>query len=405
MMARISERFWPVSSFVVLMATTGTAVGMVQMALPLLALDLGASPAEIGMIRGASGLGLLLAVLPAGFLVDRFGARWTFHIGNTGVILATAALLVANRPDALMALVLAEGLFRALRLTALNAAFFQSLPRIGHARVGWFWGALSIGLAFAGPVAGAALLGWGPYRTVFVAAVAIMMLPSAFFGLIATDPPHLGPEQGLLGTVGSHLRGFATLMRHRNVPGSLAMEMLVAATFTAFATFITVMAVSEFHLEPATASLLLAVEGVAYIVTVFTAAPFVQRLPHRSAALLALGLSATALAGLSLTASVAGLAVCSLTLGAGLGLLNLGSSSCAGRLPGEKGKVAGLFAAAISVGVGGVPVLAGLVAERFGAHAVFIAFVPLFVLVAAALSWSPRPDRAMGGAVGQESPP
>jgi MFS family permease len=385
-MAHAREQVWQPLAFVVLMAATGTAVGMVQLALPLFALDLGAGPAEIGLIRGASGVGLMLAVVPAGFFVDRFGARATFHAGNAGTIIATAALLLADRSGLLVVLMLAEGLFRALRFTALNAAFYQALPRIGHGKVGWIRGALSIGLAFAGPLAGAALLGWGPSRTVFAVAVAAMLLPAALFGLIDSEAPGVPPVQGLFATVATHLRGFAALVRRPDVPGSLAMEMLVAGTFTAFATFITVMAVGEFHLGPATASLLLAVEGGAYIVTVFTLGPLVQRLPHRTGALLSLALSTAALAGLSLVRSAEGLAALSLALGGGLGLLNLGSATCAGRLPGEKGKVAGLFAAAVGLGAAGGPLLAGLVAERFGAHAVFIAFVPLFAAVAAGIA-------------------
>jgi MFS family permease len=55
----------------------------------------------------------------------------------------------------------------------------------------------------------------------------------------------------------------------------------------------------------------------------------------------------------------------------------------AGTLPGQKGKVAALFATSVSVGIAIAPVLAGGVAEVFGARAVFIAFVPACLLLAA----------------------
>lgn len=90
-----------------------------------------------------------------------------------------------------------------------------------------------------------------------------------------------------------------------------------------------------------------------------------------------------ALTGLSLSSRVYGLIGFSARLGAGLGVLNLVSSTPAGTLPGKKGKVAALFSMAASIGVATAPALAGGIAQLFGSRPVFIAFVPLCLLLAA----------------------
>jgi len=153
--------------FLLLSAGTGVAVGVLALALPLYALALSATPSEVGLIRAASGVGMLLSVIPAGFLVDRFGAQAMFHVGSVAVILCVIGYRFAPGPLALVGVALFEGAFRSLEFNALTATFLQALPRFGMKTVGWHKGALSLGLSFVGPLLGGALLGGLNFHAVF----------------------------------------------------------------------------------------------------------------------------------------------------------------------------------------------------------------------------------------------
>jgi MFS family permease len=68
-------------------------------------------------------------------------------------------------------------------------------------------------------------------------------------------------------------------------------------------------------------------------------------------------------------------------LGLGLGFLNLVTSSRIGLMEGEKGKIVALFAAAVGAGISLGPMLGGLVGQYLGVQNIFLAFIPLFMLL------------------------
>jgi len=384
-MSSRAARLGQLASFIALNASNGIALGMVNLALPLYALSLDANQVELGAVRGAAGLGLLCAVIPAGFIIDHFGPKRMFHLGNTVAILCVLALALVKTPLALALLMLTEGTFRSMKFTALNASFFQSLPQFGMSRVGWYKGSLSLGLTVLGPVLGGQLLGRVSFETLFHLVVAVMLIPAALTLAAPADPPRPRDDLGLRTTIRSQLRDFGHHLRRPDVIDALATEALVAASFATFATFGVVLAVSVLSLTPAEASLLLGAEGLAFIAVVFGAGDIATRQPRHVASLSGIALATAGFAGLSLAGGPVSLVACALGLGLGLGLLQLASSNCAARLPGEKGKVAALFLAAMSSGVSLGPMFGGLVAEHFGTRAVFAAFVPLFAAMAALL--------------------
>nr|WP_294517481.1 MFS transporter [uncultured Rhodopila sp.] len=366
-----------------LSAATGISVGVLSLALPLFALSLSATAAQVGLIRAAAGIGLLCAVLPAGFLVDRFGSKAMFHAGSLGMVFSVIAYRFSAEPAALIAIAVFEGGFRCLAFNALTATFLQALPRFGMKTVGWSKGALSLGLSFLGPLLAGALLGIADFHTVFAAVVVLMLAPNVLMTLVGDGPPRRAGTGGALASVLSHGGEIAALLRQPNVAACLAAEALVAATFSAFGTFIVVLAVSALGMTPMTASILAATEGAAFIITVFAFGGLIQRLSHRAAVLVGAGISAPSLACLSGSGAVPVLFAAALTLGWGLGLASLVTTSRAGTLPGEKGKVASLFMAAAGLGIAIGPAFGGSVAAWFGVRAVFAAFVPLYALLAA----------------------
>ena len=147
-----------ITSFLILNVVSGTVGGAMQLVVPLYAMSLQATTAQIGVIRGISGLGMLLLVIPAGFLVDHFGSKKLFITGSLAGTLTTLALVTAKVPLAMTALLGFSGLFSSLKMTALNASFFRNLRDMGVEKAGWFKGSMSIGLTFLGPAFGAFLV-------------------------------------------------------------------------------------------------------------------------------------------------------------------------------------------------------------------------------------------------------
>lgn len=382
--------------FLLLGMGSGIAAGMLSVAVPLAALHLGATQAQTGLLRALSGLGLLLAVAPAGFAVDRFGVRAVFLAGSLGTAVCLLGCATAPEPATLALAVLGEAVSRGLLFGALGAAFLQVLPRFGLHRVGWHKGAVSVGLGFLGPVLGGALLGWLSFAAVFAVGGLLALAANLLLRLVNLPIPRGdGPADRV------RARGFAgrgaigVLLRQRDVRRCLAAEALVSATFASFTTFIIVLAVAGRGLSPAAAAWLAGIEGLAYVVTAFTAAAPLQRLPPARAVRACALLVMPALAGLALATQFASLLLCAAALGVGLGLLTLVITTRAGTLPGEKGRITGLFMTATSLGGAAGPAFAGAVAAGFGTPAVFLFFVPLFGLLAAPdlllNSWRARP--------------
>src|SRR5512133_164829 len=373
------------AGFITLNMTNGTAVGLLYMTLPLYALSMHASATQIGMIRGASGLGLLLLVIPAGFLVDHFGTKKLFLIGNSAVLLVIILLTSIKTPGILILLMFIEGLSRSLKFTDISATFFQSLHRFGLEKAGWYKGSLSIGLTFLGPALVGLLLGVVSFDTIFVLALIIMLLPSLFIFFLHTEQHRRTSGEGLKSSTRSQTRDFVAIIQHKGLCLALLAETLCTACLSTFTTFIVIIVVKEWHLKPGMAALLLSLEGGAFILTVFGAGRLVHNCRQRSAYLVSIGVSMAALTGLSLSPTYSLMLVSAVLLGFGLGLINIVTSSCAGGMKGEKGKIASLFAASAGLGNSFGPLVSGVVAQYFSVQKVFFVFVPLLLLLGASI--------------------
>lgn len=386
-MFEASPRHGRLPVFLLLSLTTGLGVGVMSITIPFYALSLSATPADVGLIRAASGIGSLLVVIPAGFVVDRIGARWAYHLGSLADILCVLSFRLVSNPGQLAALGFIDSGFRSLGFNAVTAIFYNALPRFGAKRVGWHKGALSIGLSFLGPVLAGTLLGTGSFGLVFGTVIALMVLANLLMMAIDTPPPRPSHEGRLTAGAARALSELWVLGRRPYVALCLATETLVTATFTAFSTFIIVLAVQDLHLNSATASLLSGSEGATFIIAVFAAGGLVQRLSPHGALLTGACVVGGSLIGFAATSYLAALFGCALTLGFGLGLLNLVTTTCAGTLVGGKGRAVSLFMASASLGGASGPATAGILAGWFGIQAAFLVFVPLYALLAGALLW------------------
>ncbi|MCE3289467.1 MAG: hypothetical protein K0R83_1479, partial [Caulobacter sp.] len=156
--------------FVVLaaMALVVLDAGIANLALPVIGQALGLSAAHSVLVVTAYQAGLVMALLPAGALGERYGYRRVFVAGVTIFALASAGCAVAPSAPWLVAARLVQGLGGAA-VMALGVALLRQAvggPRLGAA-IGW--NALTVALASAAaPSLGALLLSVAGWRGLFV---------------------------------------------------------------------------------------------------------------------------------------------------------------------------------------------------------------------------------------------
>lgn len=118
-----------------------------------LALRVGASAAQVGLLAAAFAVGALLLAVPAGRIVDRFGAGRVLSMMSIIAPLPIAAALVVRHTATLLAVAVVFGCIQILMVVAAQAAVAATSTRAGlDVAFGW----LSAGTS-AGQVAGPAL--------------------------------------------------------------------------------------------------------------------------------------------------------------------------------------------------------------------------------------------------------
>jgi MFS family permease len=320
-------------------------------------------------------------VIPAGFLVDHYGPRQLFVIGSVLATATTAGLGLAETPAALAILMGLSGLLHALRMTALNASFFANLKTIGIARAGWFKGSMAIGLAFIGPLLSGLLIDFMSMTSIFYLLAGLTLLPIGLALVFLQNHAQTADNQQSRPAIVEQLAQFRALLALRTLYLPLLTECLSTALFATFSAFVAVIAIQRLGLPPASASLLLGVEGALYIVTLFAGWPLFQSLGVRGVYGVSTIVILASLFLLTISHSISGLAAAAIGLGLGLGLTNLIVSDRIGHVDAEKGKVVGLFSAFIGVGLAIGPLIGGAVGTTFGTSAIFLSFVPLFLLL------------------------
>jgi predicted MFS family arabinose efflux permease len=370
-----------ITSFLVLNIVFGTVGGAMQLVVPLYALSLHATTVQIGIIRGISGIGMLLLVIPAGFLVDHYGSKKLFITGSIAGTFTTFALTAAKVPLAMTALLGLSGLFSSLKMTALNASFFKNLKDMGLDKAGWFKGSMSIGLTFLGPVFGAFLVKIAGFGTIFTLLAFMTLIPASLVFFFHSEVRHHAQMAEFRTVVRRQLHDFREMIGRREIYLPLFTESVSTACFSTFSTFIVVIAVKSLHFKPGIASFLMTVEGGVFIFTVFATGTLINRLSQLQLYMVSVSVTVVSLVVLTIADTMLLITASTVILGFGLGLINLVTSSRIGRMEGEKGKIVGLFSAAVGAGISIGPMLGGVVGQYFGVRNVFLVFVPLFLLL------------------------
>lgn len=384
------------AAFLAVSITAGSSAGIMQLVVPLYALDLGIGDAGIGLIRGMGPIGGLATTLPGGFLIDHFGPRRIYV--TCGLIDALFIVLIptATSRELLMLYLFIGGGVATLRWTALNSSFLERLDYFGLVKSGWMRAAMAIGLSFLGPLIGGQLVHHTSYPVAFGVIAAFIFLPLCFIPGFKTGEehrphvPHKGDDLPIL-TQFRHLAGNRLLLR------TGMLQSVAMACNHAFLVFIIILLVKNLNYSPQIASLVISAQGIGAVLTMFWGGDLADRFRMQRVHVACFLMQVFGLVAAGFFNNILIVATGAVVLAMGAALLMATSYSQLARLEGKKGKISGFFFLLTGTGVALGPVYSGYLASWFDIRAAFIGFLPLVLAALAflALTWKAEKNRVL----------
>lgn len=199
-----------ISSVLAAMSLVVLDFGMVNVALPTMAAELGVSPAEAVLVLTAYQTALVMALLPCAALGERFGNRLVFQVGVA--VFLTGSILCAVSPSLpfLIAARFLQGLGGAA-VMALGVALLRTAVPPGQLGAAVGWNALTVALSSAAaPTLGALIIARLDWAWLF-----LINLPIGVAAMIAAfSQAHLAGSRARLDLISFALNGavFALLV-------------------------------------------------------------------------------------------------------------------------------------------------------------------------------------------------
>jgi predicted MFS family arabinose efflux permease len=357
---------------------TGATLGMSKVMLTLFAVNMGASPSQLGAVNSVEGLSIALLTLPAGVLVARLGSRPVYVVASA---IAAVFYLLLPKSTSWIELALCVGLCSmcsAFRIVAMSGAFMDLLPALGAGKAGWFRGAVMTGLVLVGPLSGTLLV------QRFGTAGAYAFVSGGFLVMALAGPLVLPrarhPERDQ--AVTQSLARFIGLLRHPIVARVCALDLAMAMILSYFASFIVLIGMKEFGLRPPVAALLVIVEGSTSVLTMFLGGLLLRDFGFRQMFALNAGFLLAGLATLSAARSARILAVGAMLLAVGLAIAHLLTVRRLSMLDVNKGSAASLQIMAQTVGLFLGTLLGGALADWLTTQAVFACAAVVYAMAA-----------------------
>lgn len=361
--------------FILLSVTSGISSGFMQLLFPLFALSLNIGDGGIGLLRGIGQLGGLLTTLPGGFLIDRYGARRIYVISGLLNVLAICLIPTAATFSLLLAFLVIEGLIGSIRWTALNTAFFERLSTIGISRAGWMRAAMAIGLSFLGPLLAGSLATSFTFQVNYLLTAFFILVPICLLLVQSTlAPPSLHQRENDATPLREQFR---SLLGNRLLMSTALNQSLSMSCFNAFSVFIILLLVKTLHIAPATVSLLIAVQGIGFVLVMFGGGSLIRSFSRSTLYVACYVLQILALLAVGTSDRLWLIWVGSISLGIGCGLMTTMSYTVLGNMAGKKGKITGIFYFITGTGIALGPIFGGFLAAQFGIRAAFTGFLPL----------------------------
>lgn len=363
--------------FMLINISSGVAIGMMNFIIPIYALSLNASSTEIGMIKGFTGIGDLLVVLPAGFVVDYLGSRKTYSVSCVSSALIIILLSFAVTPKLLLLIMIFYGVARTFRTTSLSAAFFKDMNTMGARKAGWYKGSMTIGSSFIGPMIGGIAAIAISFNNYFILTGAFLLIPLMVVNARSNHrigSPVKTQKNSTNHSIIDSSNHYKSLTKNRILVGATVKDGLNTAFFMTFTAFITVFVIRDLGLSPGIAAALISIKGVATLLVVFFGGTYLRR-NNNGLYLFAYVTTILSLFLLGIGTDTVQLGVASFINGVGTGIISLINFTEVGSIEGEKGKIAGFFSLGHGVGAIMGPTLGGIIGDAFGVQAIFLAFM------------------------------
>ncbi|MFH8409088.1 MFS transporter [Streptomyces sp. NPDC018019] len=171
---------------VVLIASFMDAVDVtvVNMALPSIEGEVGASTSQLQWITGGFALAFALGLITGGRLGDLFGRKRIFLLGVAGFTLTSLVCGISHSPELLLGGRIAQGAMAALMVPQVLSIIHVTFPERERGKVFGIYGAVMALGTVTGPLIGALIvegdmMGWG-WRPIF-----LVNIPLGVAGLIA----------------------------------------------------------------------------------------------------------------------------------------------------------------------------------------------------------------------------
>ena len=191
-------------------------VASLNVALPELARDTGATQTELQWIVGAYAVAFAALLLPAGAIGDRFGRKPILLAGLALYGLASLAALFVHSPGELIGLRVILGVAAALVMPVTLSVITTVFPPEERGKAVGTWAGVAAGGAVLGLLASGLLLEWLSWESIF--ALNVLLAIVALVGTVAvvpktreTRPPRLDPVGTLLSAAGLSLLVFGII--------------------------------------------------------------------------------------------------------------------------------------------------------------------------------------------------
>ncbi|MFD6158189.1 MFS transporter [Nocardia sp. NPDC060256] len=349
---RLRSLIWTVF---VPMALYGIGAGAAAPMYALRALDLGASIGLAGVLVSLSGLGMVLADLPAGRIVARIGERGAIAVGSVLGVLGVVCAIVAPNVGVLAVGMLLNGAAGAVWGLARQSYIVAVVPAAERGRaMSTLAGANRLGY-FCGPFLGAALVHamgpsgalWLQLGTTVLSGLAMVAIPS--------------PE-GADSDVGGHtLR--SVVVENLGVLGTLGSAALLMGAVRAARIAVLPLWAAHIGLSASATSVVFGIAGAVDVLMSYPAGLWLDRRGSRATGVPAMVLFAIGFGALPLTSSMLGMGAVAVVLGLANGVSNgvimtVGADAAP---EGRRAEFLGAWRLTHDIGMFAGPILAGAI--------------------------------------------
>jgi MFS family permease len=330
--------------------------------LPLFAAQLGAGPAQVGIINGAFMLTTGLLSIPAGLLADRTGRKLPIIAGLAATAASSLLVTQCHQPAQMAAAYILFGAGLAAFAPGMLSLVADVMPsdRLGQA-YGWYTTAIYIAMTL-GPASGGYLAkAWG-LRQVFFLSGGLLVAVAVLAQLaLPQGPPRHKTE------LHSAIAGSFELLGNRRLVGCLTATAGSCISFGVFLTFLPLYATLHGY-DPGQVGLIFAAQAVTNVVGRIPIGSLADRYDRRWLVAAGLVCLALALTALGLTVQLGQLLICAVVMGVGMALTFTSIGALIAELvPARKrGLAMGMYNSCIYLGMMFGSATLGLALKRIG---------------------------------------